>query len=1484
MRQNKSTNHGGMCLKTRVVSLVLSFAMMLGMMPVDVFAASDGLTIQENELTKVVLYIEDGDISIFVDESDCVVFTQGETTANCESIVLSNRDSSVASTNTVSVTTKATNRIDVELESLNIDVSEDSGAAFSVWGDGEVAIELSGKNYLFSASGRAGLEIDTASTVIIDDVDGDASEGVGGLQANGGASAAGIGSKNDKNNGTIIINGGRVVGNGGFNSAGIGGGDGGGAGLIIINGGSVAGGCNWYGAGIGCGGYYDDENGGRIIINGGKVTTSSNVHGAGIGGALDGFVDEIIITGGAITAAGKGWGAGIGDGYNKTGSIVILGGSLSVSGGDYDVGAKAGAINVNSITGRNEDGSFTMEEHIHTFDSIIDDDPASCDSPRVITFICLDEECPHGGDVIEYPVGITEEHIFVRDPARDVVATPNTNGIEAYSCVNCNATNDKEVEYISTTPTITGLESSYTITEGEDLTLSFTVNAGGEDGLLDVVVIREPIEDFEDCWYYYRQGDINATSWNVNATIPDLAVGTQKLYVCASASNFTSDPYMGEKEIAVIEVIVNPKEVVNTVAGNTYVQSTMIGYGPGIAPEDVLSEGVNPPSLEFASEFKGIFNVVNSEEVYKASFSYTIAGNIITIVPDTTGAYPEPSFSGKTALYMEIQEDGSLKVYDYAPINGVSLGFTDKGDIFSLKTNEDTLPTVENFTLNGVSDNVTIEVGEALTLGGVVKGNGNNLAAVSVAIRLKEDPIRGGEWHTGKDVDGNAINQNIESFDLTNFNDTVVIAGQPFGNMEALGPGDYTVQVYVTNQDGKGFETAHQINMTIVAKQEDGKFLLGDVNWDGMVDRKDRILLNKYLSGQNIEINLGAADINKDGLVDKTDYTILSRHLADWIGYEDLENIRASLDDTSAQPFVRVFTEDGTDLNGKNLEFDYTAFGLGTTFYVETNVDTSLWSEFETVFKAKQINFEYTQEGYSRLTYVLSGRENPFNTARNCEFRVYQRLEADNYKLTSNSPMFAKFSVSQKGNPNITVNEEEYSPIDNVTRPENTPTYELVAESYYYYDWGNDKWLFYPSNNKYGRTKIAIRNNKTGENIVASKYENYEVIMRELDENPLGVTYLSYDKAESYLWAYGGAEGKRYCIELIDTTSNTTIDSISVFVYDCVRDDLESVFGKRSFSALPINAVHKFSEEGRPFAIDQEAKVIVSDAKYEFKNDKIATYPAGYYKVTFDVYNQTPYIFGVSAFNADCAPVSGGKMHFIDSYSETYSAWYRVAGTGKIIFDIIRDGLFESEKHNISKRTQIQLEVPVGGYIQFFECSDDDLVKSANIVGCLLEAINLVENVSDMVTKDGKKAVAVDKNKFLDLLIEYLEPKDILDILRNMTEAYAKSGISGMKSFWQASSKKDAILSAMREALLSSDNLEEVGMTMADSIEDTVLSFPAFLPAYFVTNGLDAMESMENIAYVVNKLTTTNSKENIFLKAWLLPVSNDKKGPIFPVK
>lgn len=152
----------------------------------------------------------------------------------------------------------------------------------------------------------------------------------------------------------------------------------------------------------------------------------------------------------------------------------------------------------------------------------------------------------------------------------------------------------------------------------------------------------------------------------------------------------------------------------------------------------------------------------------------------------------------------------------------------------TLEDSENALPTLENFTLNGQTDNATVAVGEQLTLGGTVKGNGNNLAAVSVAIRNASDETLGGEWHTGRDTEGNAINQNMDTFELSEFNDTIIIAGNSFGNT-TLAAGQYIVQAYATNQDGEGFADAHIIDLTITeegACQHNGTYSDYDIDSD----------------------------------------------------------------------------------------------------------------------------------------------------------------------------------------------------------------------------------------------------------------------------------------------------------------------------------------------------------------------------------------------------------------------------------------------------------------------------------------------------------------------------------------------------------------------------------------------------------------------------------------------------------------------------
>ena len=303
--------------------------------------------------------------------------------------------------NIITVINNAATALKLTLKDVKIDVS-DTGlenhagkAALSVQGEGNVEIELDGKNELKSGYYRAGLEKNTsAGTLTLKDDNKEA--GSGSLNAEGGALSAGIGGSYNgysANNGTknIIITGGTVTATGGDGGAGIGGGSdgrnsdsngknititgstvtakggngsagigGGVAGIgeaITITGSTVTatGGIGAAGIGGGCGGY--NGNGENITITGSTVTATGDRGGAGIGGGAgesnrgNGNGNNITITGSTVTAIsngcgqrGNGGGAGIGGGCNRNGShITINGGTVTAEGGDHGAGIGGGA-------------------------------------------------------------------------------------------------------------------------------------------------------------------------------------------------------------------------------------------------------------------------------------------------------------------------------------------------------------------------------------------------------------------------------------------------------------------------------------------------------------------------------------------------------------------------------------------------------------------------------------------------------------------------------------------------------------------------------------------------------------------------------------------------------------------------------------------------------------------------------------------------------------------------------------------------------------------------------------------------------------------------------------------------------------------------------------------------------------------------------------------------------------------------------------
>ena len=247
--------------------------------------------------------------------------------------------------------------LNLTLKDVKIDVSNTGRenhagkAALSVQGEGNVEIELDGKNELKSGAYRAGLEKNNSTSAGTLTLKDNKEAGSGSLNAEGGALSAGIGACYEEGTKNIIITGGTVTATGGDGGAGIGGGDGGGAENITITGSTVTatGGSamGFGGAGIGGGsdGRNSDSNGKNITITGSTVTAEGGNGAAGIG---SGNGKNITITDSTVTATGKYGGAGIGgggfDGGGNGNHITITGSTvIATSEGVGERGNRGGA-------------------------------------------------------------------------------------------------------------------------------------------------------------------------------------------------------------------------------------------------------------------------------------------------------------------------------------------------------------------------------------------------------------------------------------------------------------------------------------------------------------------------------------------------------------------------------------------------------------------------------------------------------------------------------------------------------------------------------------------------------------------------------------------------------------------------------------------------------------------------------------------------------------------------------------------------------------------------------------------------------------------------------------------------------------------------------------------------------------------------------------------------------------------------------------
>ena len=343
-------------------------------------------------------YLEDGNITVNATESGQTV-TQGTNVDVPDSApVITQSNSSTPITNTITITAtenatanvtiqdvnivisdpvdapedhsgQAAVTIDVKenasanvtLDGVNIDVggtgeyrsSAYSGeAAVQITGNGDVTLELDGKNTLQGGSNRAGVEKNTIAATDTDPGSGNGNLTItgengtaGSLESTGGIYGAGIGGGREGDGSNITITGSaEVTATGGDDGgAGIGGGlRGSGSDITITGSAEVTAKGGKGGSGIG-GGFLG--SGSNITITGSaEVTAKGGEYSAGIGGgALGNSGSNITITGSAeVTAKGGNAGSGIGGGDGGAGNNITISGSAEVTAKGGNAGSGIG--------------------------------------------------------------------------------------------------------------------------------------------------------------------------------------------------------------------------------------------------------------------------------------------------------------------------------------------------------------------------------------------------------------------------------------------------------------------------------------------------------------------------------------------------------------------------------------------------------------------------------------------------------------------------------------------------------------------------------------------------------------------------------------------------------------------------------------------------------------------------------------------------------------------------------------------------------------------------------------------------------------------------------------------------------------------------------------------------------------------------------------------------------------------------------------
>ncbi len=167
----------------------------------------------------------------------------------------------------------------------------------------------------------------------------------------------------------------------------------------------------------------------------------------------------------------------------------------------------------------------------------------------------------------------------------------------------------------------------------------------------------------------------------------------------------------------------------------------------------------------------------------------------------------------------------------------------------------------------------------------------NNPGIVSMKVDVSYDEsvlelvkIEGGDYDSTSFGPTTSNPIAVNWFDTLNPNNTTngTLATLTFKIKEGATLGDTEITLSYDAEDVYDFDFENVYFATESGKITVIDYIPGDVNDDGVVDNKDAGLLQRYINGWNVAINLDAADVTRDGAINNKDLGLLQRYINNW--------------------------------------------------------------------------------------------------------------------------------------------------------------------------------------------------------------------------------------------------------------------------------------------------------------------------------------------------------------------------------------------------------------------------------------------------------------------------------------------------------------------------------------------------------------------------------------------------------------------------